>query len=234
MKSKSKKRYSRLKKSYKKQIVNKMIYLAKKDISDISIVLDKLTESDKIFIENKNLNSSIINRSININRVLVPESYISNSILLLDLILLSNENRIKDGYIFPALFSFRQYLELTMKDSIHNFMVALGECNDTQIGFKKKHSLKKLWDKLNTYILKFENDNIDLHNFGKLINELDNVDECSMAFRYSFQSDDKGNIIPNRFRRKSIDIHNLKNIELKMFCFIEGINDLSYEKANLD
>ena len=143
MKFKSKKRYSHLKKSYKKQIVNKMIYLAKKDISDISIVLDKLTESDKIFMDNENSNSSIINRSININRVLVPESYISNSILLLNLILLSNENRIRDGYIFPALFSFRQYLELTMKDSIHNFKVALGECNDTQIGFKKEHSLKK-------------------------------------------------------------------------------------------
>lgn len=103
MKFKSKKRYSHLKKSYKKQIVNKMIYLAKKDISDISIVLDKLTESDKIFMDNENSNSSIINRSININRVLVPESYISNSILLLNLILLSNENRIRDGYIFPAL-----------------------------------------------------------------------------------------------------------------------------------
>ena len=228
MKSKRKNQFSRLKKSYKKQIVNRMIYLTKEDIS---LRVDKLTESDEILKESQNPNDSIINRSISINRVFVPNSYISNSILLLNLIQLSNDNRIRDGYIFPALFGFRQYLELIMKDSIHNFEVALNECNDSQAGFKKEHSLKRLWNLLNDKILKFEDKDQDLNIIEKLIDEFDSVDECSMAFRYSFQFDTKGNIKPNTLGRKCIDINNLKNVELKIFRFLEGINELSYVKA---
>lgn len=74
-------------------------------------------------------------------------------------------------------------------------------------------------------ILTFERKNRDLKIIGKLINELDNVDECSMAFRYSFQSDNEGKIRNHILGRKCIDI------ELKTYQFMEGINDLSYVKC---
>lgn len=231
MRYKRKRRFSRLKKSYKKQVVNRMIYLAKKDISGISFLIDGLKENDELIKESENPNNSIINRSININRVFVPESYISNSILLLNLIQLSNDNRIRDGYIFPALFGFRQYLELTMKDSIHNFKVALRECNDSQAGFKREHSLTNLWDTLNKMILRFENNNPDLKVIGKLISEFDSVDESSIAFRYFYQLDNKYNIKPHILDCKCIDINNLREVELKIYRFMEGINELSYVKA---
>lgn len=64
MKYKRKNQFSRLKKSYKKQIVNRIIYLTKEDILDISLRVDKLTESDEILKESQNPNDSIINRSI--------------------------------------------------------------------------------------------------------------------------------------------------------------------------
>lgn len=234
MKYKRKKQFSGLKKSYKKQFVNRMIYLAKKDILDMSSLIDGLKENDKLIKDSENPGDSIINRTININRTFVPEAYISNSILLLNLIQLSNDNKIKDGYIFPALFCFRQYLELTMKDSIHNFMFVLGECDDSQSGFKKVHSLRELWQTLSMKILRFENNNTDLKIIGKLINEFDSVDESSMAFRYPYQLDVEDNIKPNRLGRKCIEIKNLRDVELKMFRFMEGINELSYLKKSFN
>ena len=111
-----------LKKQYKKSVrrtlINELLLLSRKDIDDFVENLPLLTRNDNLFSESENVRDVILNTTAGANDVLLPNGYISSSIFLLKIIQLSQSNLIKDSYIFPALFCFRQYLELIMKGII--------------------------------------------------------------------------------------------------------------------
>ena len=152
---KRRKRSVQLKKCYKdslrKSLVNELLLLSKQDIDNLAMNVPKLSKGDRLFVESNNPIYSYINNSDSNNEIMMPNGYISVSILLLSLIRFSKSNLVKDSYIFPALFCLRQYLELTMKKSILRFRNGETRPYDGEGKFKT-HDLFELWIKLKKHI----------------------------------------------------------------------------------
>ena len=143
---------------------------------------------------------------------------------LLDLIKLSNNNLVKDGYIFPALYCFRHYLELIMKDSIHYFKINRGNISSNELGYDdNEHCLFNLWNSLRNFI---DDESPQIRRVCNLIKELDNIDKGSTFFRYAFNHEN-GEIKEYDFPATMIDISELKKRMMQLYCFFEGINFMS-------
>ena len=92
-----------------------------------------------------------------------------------------------DTAVYPAVFLYRQYLELTLKDII--FRTRRIECDGS--GFPTTHKLSVLWPEAKRLLKK--------HYGSEAPKELDYLDGCfdefnehdpnSMAFRYPFDKD---------------------------------------------
>jgi hypothetical protein len=175
---------------------------------------------------------------------LFPEGYFNAALLVLDKLASSNSAGEKDSLIYPALFNFRHYLELTIKDSIYNFTKKKRRKKKCFFSFCKNkknqtikypygHKLKPLWKKLKSLIPDFPSDSTD-DTVDKLIKELDKLDKNSMTFRYVFQiakpKDTKNKLIINE--AKDVDVENLKIIMCKLYNYFEGISCLSYLEDN--
>lgn len=231
---KRKKRYQLKKqfiKTIKRQSLEKIIALTKKDYLSECIYVEPLKKGDKLFIESDDMSDSFLNRSKANNEIVMPEAYINTALWLLDLIKLSDSNLVKDGYIFPALYCFRHYLELIMKDSIHYFKVNRGEILSDELGYSKnEHRLIYLWDSLKDYI---QSDNMK-ESVYKLLEELDKLDKGSTTFRYPYKHNKKGEINEYDFPATMINVNELKKRMMQLYCFFEGINHLSREYPEID
>lgn len=177
-------------------------------------------------------NLSIINRNKRLSEFLIPEGYYYIVLDTLVRIRKTTNNSEKDSCIYPLLYNFRHYLELTIKNAIRNFRIASGEIIQSQLGYKKDHSLLSLWNKLKIYIDDIKSN--ECVAFEELIKELHDIDPNSFSFRYSY----KGNADPDSisepiFNDKiDIDLENLEKVIERMHCFIEGISDLSYHQRD--
>ena len=208
-------------KSIERRTMDKMIALTNKDYLSECLNIEPLKERDQLFVESENMSDSFLNRSKNNNEIVMPNAYINTALWLLDLIKLSHDNLVKDGYIISALFCFRHYLELIMKDSIHYFKLNRGEISSKETGYKEeKHRLIKLWNTLNTYL--DSQDEVEI--VRKLIIELDKLDEGSIFFRYAFNQTKDGKIVEYDFPAMIIDISKLKKRMLQLYRFFEGVN----------
>lgn len=222
-----KKRKSYFKKKYIKYIerrtVRKLLFVSRNEASDQLWNLPQLKQSDKFLEESTNLNDSYLNRGISINEIHLSEAYINTAIILLTMIQMTNSNGVRDGLIYPALFSFRHYLELTMKDSLNHFNES-GQLDASVI--RREHSFINLWNELALYIEEDESKDI----MSKLINEVNMVDPISERFRYPYEINSKGEKqLPEIKQRRLNNIKKLKQIMLKMYLFLDGINSLSYD-----
>jgi hypothetical protein len=88
-------------------------------------------------------------------------------------------------HAMPAVFLFRHYVELSLKDMIGDARVL----DDQQRGFPDTHGLARLWSELRILLRRIGsedgNDNVVLHDVvEQMIAELDRADPGSMAFRY--------------------------------------------------
>lgn len=231
MKNKYKKRMRgfsghHLKKQYKKSVrrvlMNELLLLSKRDIDDFAENLPSITRDDNLFSESENVRDVILNTTASANDVLLPNGYISSSILLLKIIRFSQSNLIKDSYIFPALFCFRQYLELIMKGIILRYR------NGDMVPYEgegpfKTHDLDELCKKLLKHVQMDE----QVENICRIIHELNEIDNDSTAFRYDFHLNQ---IIRNKDRKK---IHELLNVDvlqtriLQLYRFFDGLDDES-------
>lgn len=213
-------------KSIERRTVRKLLFLSKKEASDQLWNIPPLKKSDKFLEESHNLNDSFLNRGISINEAHFPEAYMDTAIILLRLILMTNSNGIRDGLIYPALFSFRHYLELTMKDSLNHFASSEKVVPEVQA---REHNLKILWKALLPYIGKGEE--VDI--MQKLIFEVNNVDSTSETFRYPYEVDEYGNKrLPHIDQTRLNDVVKLKRVMLKMYRFMDGINGLAHDSNN--
>lgn len=181
-------------KTINKQSIEKRIALTKKDYLSECIYVAPLKEGDKLFIESDDMSDSFLNRSKANNEIVMPEAYINTALWLLDLIKLSNNNLVKDGYIFPALYCFRHYLEFNLWNSLRNFI---------------------------------DDEPPQLRRVCKLIKELDELDKSSTTFRYSYNHNKKGKIIEYDIPTTMINVYELKNRVMQLYCFFEGINHLN-------
>lgn len=229
---KIKKRYQlkrKFVKSIERQTVRKLMLLSKKEASDLLYNLPPLKKSDIFLEESKNLNNSFLNRGIYLNEAHFPEAYINTALILLQMIIITNSNGIRDGLIYPALFSFRHFLELTMKDSLNHFTNSYSSQVAKEV-LDRDHSLKHLWKSLLPYIGSGEE--VDI--MQKLIYEVNNIDPTSETFRYPYEIDENGlKRLPHINQTRLNDVVKLKGVMLKMYRFLDGINFLAHERGRL-
>ncbi len=98
-----------------------------------------------------------------------------------------------DLLIYPVVFLYRQAIELLLKELI--------TISDRQSGkrvcIKLKHDLPKLWKVARSFIEKYSDGNHAelLDNTENLINQLDQIDPLSTAFRYPIDTKENESII---------------------------------------
>ena len=222
-----KKKRFQFKKNYikmiERRIIRRLLFLSRNDPDDYLPWIASLKKTDKFLVKSDNLNDSFLNRSLYVNETNMPLAYMNAAIILLTMIQYTNSNCIKDGLIYPALFSFRHFLELSMKDSIKQYRG--GEPADCAIN--REHNLMVIWNEFQSYINKSEDKEI----MEKLINEVNMIDPTSEIFRYPYIINTEGNLsMPDVKQTRLNDIKSLKTIMLKMYRFLDGENSLSYVK----
>lgn len=102
----------------------------------------------------------------------------------------------KDTLVFPIVFLYRQYIELTLKDLIRELDNKLGYTRTDNI--LAQHKLLPLWDaaikQYNSFI-KIKNISLIFTSTSNkerlIVNQFNQIDEDSFSFRYA--SDKKGN-----------------------------------------
>ncbi|SFO74669.1 hypothetical protein SAMN04487852_106161 [Prevotella sp. tf2-5] len=212
----------RLKKNYRKQIKRQLsrdfFLLSKSDINSISLYVPNLKDDDTLFVPREDNGYGHFPDD---DEILMQNGYASTSVLLLNLIKLSNDRFLKESYINPVMFCFRQYLELTMKDSLLRFRLwrkspSRGEAN------LDGHNLFNLWRDLKQYIGPKDK---EVNRIGKLVEELNAADEDGTLFRYNeFLTNSIKNTV---ITRPLIDINVIKLRILQMYSFFEGVNELA-------
>ncbi|RGN59249.1 MULTISPECIES: hypothetical protein [unclassified Bacteroides] len=191
------------------------------------------TKNDTLFKEPLDYNDlSIIGRFVDRNDFMIISGFYDVAINSLQ-ILKNKGVREKDSHIYPIIYNYRHYLELIIKQTIRYFRLAENEITNDEVGYESGHCLKKLWSILKTYLSKIEDVNQqETIAFDKLLNELNDIDENSFAFRYHC---DKGKTIHDKIKltiseSKDISLSNLEVVMKKMHCYIEGISCLVYDR----
>lgn len=210
--------------------------------------MERPTEKDILFKSQSgnNFDYATINSQKGLNNehslFLLIEGYRdASSKLLNELLTAEKVDWLKiDSLIYPILFSFRHYLELIIKDTIRNYNLIDKKINSDEIGFKKEHSILKLWSLLKSRIVgNYEGydketykqclaENTSVEN---MLIEINNLDEYSFGFRYPFQVVDYGKNINSKivymFGELKIDLNNLSENMSKLINFFEGLNSQS-------
>jgi hypothetical protein len=122
--------------------------------------------------------------------------------------------------LYPAIFAYRQSLELRLKYLLLAYGPLAGEKPDY-----RQHSLTRLWTKCRRIILFFEDksnppDRIACDAVERLISEFDDVDPGSDAFR--FAHDTKGG--PIELAVSEIDLSNLGRVVASIHNFLECVD----------
>lgn len=225
---KKRKRYQfkkKLVKTIERRVFRQLIMLSKMDTPEEFWKIGALKKSDRFFKDSENLNDTCINRGTTINETHFPDSYFYTSMLLITMILLTNSNSIRDGLIYPALFSYRHYLELILKETLNLFECS-GHLSDEVIN--REHSLAKLWNKLSIHIDEGEDKDI----VRNLVFELNRIDPNGELFRYPYEIGKEGYKLTSSLPSGLFEIRNFKETMIKVYRFLDGINTLAYEYSN--
>lgn len=128
-----------------------------------------------------------------------------------------NENKFySNTLIYPLVFTYRQFLELKLKE-----LIIMGyRYLNVEKDFADEHSLMKLWLTYKNEILN-SIENIDskiLDNVEKIISQFNTEDPKSMCFRYPVTR------APNRkesINRETIDLLNFKEVIDRLIYFFD-------------
>jgi len=219
---KYKHRFSKLKKHYKdavkRQVARDFFLLSKSDINHDCLFVQPLAETDRLF-EGRDEKEHTTSHSTN-DEIYMQNGYASTAITLLNLIKISNDRFVRGCYINPVMFCFRQYLELSMKDSILRFRFMRKKANKDESKVQG-HDLQNLWDGLVKYLTLDKT----VISFGNLIKEFNDIDKSGTLFRYNeFLTK---NICDEERKMPLIDIDNLYTRILQMYSFFECVNELA-------
>lgn len=138
----------------------------------------------------------------------------------------SKDNFKLDTFVFPALFLYRQYIELTLKGLI----ISLSELEKEE-KIKKfesyNHDLIKLWEDFVKICSDLLNDKSDPVQsvIEKYIHEFSKIDKRSFAFRYPFTK--KLELIFGKERR--INLRHIKERMEEIECFFNGAGDYMHD-----
>lgn len=218
-------------KSLRKCLIKELLLLSRKDIDDMVNYIPLLSNEDVLFSESDAISDAMLNTTRSGNDILIPNGYISTSVLLLNIIKFSRSNLTKDSYIFPALFCFRQYLEIVMKGAILRYRN--GDINPYAGESKfKTHDLEELWTKLIKHIQIDE----DVDNIRRILHELNEVDNDSTTFRYDYHLNRIVRNKDNKQINELLDLDVLMQRVLQLYRFFDGIDDDSrvyYDKKHI-
>ncbi len=139
----------------------------------------------------------------------------------------------KDTLIFPIVFLYRQYIELTLKDLIRELDNKLGYTRNDKI--LEQHQLLPLWDAaISQYDSFIQKENITLtftsapNKERTIVNQFNQIDGGSFSFRYP--TDTKGNETLEDV--EYISVNNFQNrIELVVTYLKQMIETLCHTKA---
>lgn len=203
----------RYKDAIRKHLEQELYTLSQKDINSLQCTMGHLNSDDTLFIKRKENSSYSLDSDM-----YIQNGYASSSALLLTIIRLSNNRYFRECYIFPALFCLRQYLELTMKDSILFFrlrrkMAYAGESN------LEGHDLALLWNNLKMYFDKYDS---QVNNIERLIIEFNSFDSNGELFRYGSSLTKK--VLNKDVDIPLVDIDILYNRVIQLYSFFEGVN----------
>lgn len=215
---KNKRRYSQViktaRKKIKKQLQKDFFLLSKNDIDKKCLNVPSLKSTDTLFNEQENIDFS---NQLENDEIYFQNGYASAAALMLNLIKIMGNKYISESYINPAMFCFRQYLELSMKDSLLRYRNMRKEGTKSEPNING-HDLVKLWEGLKKYL---PDSDEETNSIGNLIKEFQNADKGT-AFRYNRYLSHKGE---NYERSVKIDIEKLYTRMLQMYRFFEGINE---------
>lgn len=109
-----------------------------------------------------------------------------------------------DTVVYPAVFLYRQCIELTLKHMI----ASARELEHEGRGYPKHHNLCDLWTEAERLISKHYGDESpdELSHLGRCIDEFHSCDPASFSFRYP--TDKQGN--RNLMGLKHVNLRNLK------------------------
>ena len=222
---KHRKRLRLLKKQYKKtvreQCIRDFFLLSKQDIGKDSLFVPPLTNTDTLFVKRED--SEKFGMTLSDDDIYFQNGYASGAAILFNLIRLSEDRFIRASYINPAMFCFRQYLELIMKDSLLRFRLFRKTANRGECCIEG-HDLMTLWRDLVTYLDVAKDDDV-VHCVENLLNELNSVDKGGTLFRYNdFLTK---NICGGEQQKPLIDVDILYTRMLQLYRFFEGVNELS-------
>lgn len=206
----------RYKDAIKKQLQREIYLLSKKDIESFDTNIPPLNSNDSLFVEREEGNQYYIDSDM-----YIQNGYASTSVILLNLISLSNDRYLRECYIFPIMFCFRQYLELTMKDSIlycrlRRKVAYSGESN------LEGHNLLVLWDNLKLYL---DVNDSEVKSVHRIITELNTVDNNGELFRYGSSLTKK--VLNKSIEMPLIDVEILFTRIIQLYRFFEGINTMA-------
>ncbi len=151
--------------------------------------------------------------------------YKNGADILVDFLLLSG-NDIRDTFVYPILFMYRQFFELSLK------RLYLCYCHEEQ---KKKnenikkagHNLETMWkyieDMLKSY--RYEGENLNIAR--KYIEQMHRMDSNSFIFRYPTDID--GSFVKYNSDSGSIDLRNLKDKINRFNNFISSIENYIFQ-----
>lgn len=154
------------------------------------------------------------------------EGYKRGGDVILKNAICDSSNLVLDTSIFPAVFCYRQYIELTLK-----YIILLGEYNSTgSCQFPKGHNLSFLWGRCKKIL--------DWYNEGKNQEYLDVIEEYILDFNsmdpnsenFRYPVDNCGQIIHNTVKR--IDLVNLMDRMEEMYNFFDGCQSMIDAKNN--
>lgn len=206
----------RYKDAVKKQLEKELFLLSQKDIDSLGNVMRPFNNDDTLFVKRDEDSSYCLDSDM-----FIQNGYANASALMITIIRLSKNSFLRECYIFPALFCLRQYLELTMKDSILFFrsrrrMAYSGESN------LEGHNLTLLWNNLKLYFDKYDP---EVKYVERLIIELNGYDSNGELFRYG--SCLTKQILNREIKMPFIDVDILYKRIIQLYRFFEGVNDLA-------
>jgi hypothetical protein len=133
----------------------------------------------------------------------------------------------RGNLVFPALFNYRHYIELALKDIIDDHGAFAGVSLGT-----KSHKLPELWQLFVEIVVAFSNDCSDAAAVavGRCVDEFAKIDANSTAFRYARNMQGDVPSLPS----DGLDLVNLRDVMNGIENFLECA-DLDFtHKTNFD
>ena len=218
-KRRKKKIIGRLRKAYKKQIVGEVLRLSRKDISSECLNAPPIKPTHKLF-PNGEHNDAMIGKGLWLNHLNYQEGYIGVAIRLLDIIRLSDNIIIKDSYILVALFCFRHYLELSMKDSLLHYYKEHSSAIIMDCG----HNLEALFNEIMKLPGMYSDETTD--SVKRMVNTLHGYDPTGIVFRYPYNLEASTGSVKTTLMPKIglKDVRTLRVRMMQLYNFFDGIN----------